>query len=60
MATIHIRDIMEWLTSSGYADNQPWSGEFFLEIRFDEPASLARCDAGWQEKSLQLTPRKAQ
>ena len=45
MATVHIRDIMKWLAEAGQADAQPWSGEFFLEIRFDEPAATLPVDA---------------
>jgi hypothetical protein len=44
MATIHVRDIMKWLADSGHTDAQPWSGEFFLEIRFDEPGSSPVAD----------------
>lgn len=45
MATVHVRDIMRWLADTGQADAQPRSGEFFLEIRFDESAASLPVDA---------------
>jgi YD repeat-containing protein len=45
MATVHIRDIMKWLAASGQKDAEPWSGEFFFEIRFDEDTSPVTDDA---------------
>lgn len=38
MATVHVREIMKCLAAAGQTDAQPWSGEFFFEIRFDEAA----------------------
>lgn len=45
MATVHVREIMKWLTEAGHADAQPWSREFFFEIRFDEAGEQEVVDA---------------
>jgi hypothetical protein len=45
MATVHVRDIMRWLAAAGQNDAEPWSEEFFFEIRFDEENLPATEDA---------------
>lgn len=45
MATVHVRDIMKWLADSGQKDAEPWSGEFFFEIRFDEAGQTSVVDS---------------
>ncbi|MBU2075617.1 MAG: hypothetical protein KKE65_05380 [Actinobacteria bacterium] len=52
MATVHIRDIMRWLAEAGQPDAQPWSGEFFLEIRFDESTVSLPVDAEMAGKAI--------
>jgi hypothetical protein len=45
MATVHVRDIMKWLAESGQKDAEPWSEEFFFEIRFDEAGLTSMIDS---------------
>lgn len=52
MATIHVRDIMKSLAESGQTDAQPWSGDFFFEIRFDEPSESVLLDAEMAERVI--------
>lgn len=50
MATVHVREIMKWLSAAGQADAEPWSGDFFFEIRFDEDSPPVTNDAEFAGK----------
>lgn len=39
MASVHIREIQEWLSRNGQRDALPGPGGMFLEIRFDAVGS---------------------
>lgn len=45
MASVHIKDIQQWLADNGQTDaNQLAAGGFFLEIRFDVPGDPGLAD----------------
>jgi hypothetical protein len=52
MATVHVRDIMRWLTSKGETDAEPWSSDYFFEIRFDEESAPVTNDADFAGKVI--------
>ncbi len=40
MASVHISEIQKWLVERGQGDASPASGHFYLEVRFDDEATL--------------------
>lgn len=52
MASVHVRDIMKWMTLAGSTDAEPWSDGFFFEIRFDEGPPPVTKDAEFAGKVL--------
>lgn len=52
MATLHIRDIQQWLRATGKGDGEPGPGGMFLEIRFDEPGQDAVADEEMRNKVI--------
>ena len=55
MASVHIREIQEWLAARGESDALPGPGGMFVEIRFDTEDSLpVEADREYADKVISV------